>query len=259
MTDCHIHIEQGPYTLPWIEKFVQAAVLAGLEDIRLLEHSYLFPEFLPMYEPMRPRNTYIDRWLERKGGKRSFPDFMQLCAYVHDNEYPIKIKLGLEVCYFPGTEDLVYDLTRDTELDFLVGSAHFIGNFAFDHQPEHWQGQNIDALYHSYFQQEIQLARCGLFQGLAHPDLIGLFGHRPSFSLNKYYEELAAALQHSNMYAEQNGGAFRRCPATARPGMHPDLVAALQKYGVPILTASDAHCPEDVGKDIRLLEALLVR
>lgn len=58
------------------------------------------------------------------------------------------------------------------------------------------------------------------------------------------------------MYAEQNGGAGRRSDFCG-PGMDKGLIAALKKQGVRILTASDAHCPEDVGIDIAGLEELI--
>lgn len=51
MLDCHIHLETGPYTLAWVKKYVGYALQRGLSEIHLLEHSYLFPEFLPMYKP----------------------------------------------------------------------------------------------------------------------------------------------------------------------------------------------------------------
>lgn len=41
MTDGHIHIERGPYTLNWIDRFVSRAVEMGLDEIRLLEHNYI--------------------------------------------------------------------------------------------------------------------------------------------------------------------------------------------------------------------------
>ena len=49
MTDVHIHIERGPYTKEWIDKFVEQAVRMGLDEIYLLEHSHRFVEFTPMY------------------------------------------------------------------------------------------------------------------------------------------------------------------------------------------------------------------
>ena len=42
MTDGHIHIERGPYTLEWIDQFVKRAVEMGLDEIRLLVHKYIF-------------------------------------------------------------------------------------------------------------------------------------------------------------------------------------------------------------------------
>ena len=45
MIDGHIHIERGDYTLEWIHQFVDRAVATGLDEIRLLEHNYMFKEF----------------------------------------------------------------------------------------------------------------------------------------------------------------------------------------------------------------------
>jgi histidinol-phosphatase (PHP family) len=49
------------------------------------------------------------------------------------------------------------------------------------------------------------------------------------------------------MYAEQSSGAHRRCPETAELGMADGLIKSLKSHNVRIQTASDAHCPEDVG------------
>ena len=55
------------------------------------------------------------------------------------------------------------------------------------------------------------------------------------------------------MYADQNSGAWCRCPDTATLGMDPELLQMLKKYNVRIVTSSDAHYPEDVGYKIREL------
>ena len=101
------------------------------------------------------------------------------------------------------------------------------------------------------------LAKSGLFDGIGHPDSITLFGHRPSFALDDYYERLAAELAKSGMYADENSGVARRCAGTATLGMNAELLQALKRHGVRIITSSDAHCPEDVGDRIREMEALL--
>ncbi|MPN13274.1 hypothetical protein SDC9_160595 [bioreactor metagenome] len=130
-------------------------------------------------------------------------------------------------------------------MNFLVGSVHFIDNFAFDHKAEHWNGMDVDRLYRRYFEISVDLAKSGIYNGIAHPDCIKLFGHKPSFSLLPYYEELGKALAVNNMYAEQSSGIKRR--VNAEIGMNSDMLNAMKWHGVKIVTASDAHCPEDVG------------
>lgn len=247
MIDGHIHIERGPYTLEWIDRFVERAVEMKLTEIRLLEHNYMFPEFAPMYDDVCSKNEFVKDWFHRKAGLKSLREYLDLIDKVRGKTYPVDIKFGLEVCYFKESEDFIYDHTRNLGLDFLLGSMHFIGSFAFDHNAELWQGIDVDAAYKRYFEDSISLAESGLFSGIGHPDQIKMFGHKASFSLTDYYESLARALAQSKMYADQNSGAHRRCPETAELGMSEELLQILSKNGVPIITSSDAHCPEDVG------------
>lgn len=245
MRDCHIHLETGPYTLAWVREYVRAAQARGLDEIHLLEHCYLFPEFLPMYESIRAQNDFIDAWLNRKGGKRNLAEYLRLVDEARQASWPVQLRFGLEVCYFPGSEAFVSALTKHMGLDFLVGSVHFIDAFAFDHMPELWAGVDVDAAYRRFFELSIQLASRGVFDGLAHPDSLKLFGHRPAAALEEAYERLSAALASSGMYAEQNSGVSRR--SGARVGMEPPLLRAMLRAGVRIQTASDAHRPADVG------------
>ncbi|MBQ8642275.1 MAG: histidinol phosphate phosphatase [Clostridia bacterium] len=250
MTDAHIHLERGPYTLEWAERFLQTALLRGITEIHLLEHSYLFPEFVPMYDGIRAENTFADRWLARKAGTKSLAAYLALAEQIRRADWPVTVRFGLEICYLEGTEALVRRQTKDLGLDFLTGSVHFAGSFAFDHRPELWEGMDTDEVYRQYFRRAVHLAESGLFDGMAHPDSIRLFGHIPSFPLTEYHDRLAAALAEHGMYAEQNSGVHRRCPDTAEAGMAPELLAAMKRHGVRLLTASDAHRPEDAGEGI---------
>ena len=132
----------------------------------------------------------------------------------------------------------------------LLGSIHFVDDFAFDHKPEHWNGIDVDEIYRRYFEDSILLAKSGIFDGIGHPDAIKLFGHKPSFSLTEYYERLAEALAKNGMYADQNSGIARRCPG-ASLGMEKELLQILKMHNVRIVTSSDAHCPEDLGDKIK--------
>ena len=228
--DGHIHIERGDYSLEWIQQFVDKAVETQMDEIRLLEHCYIFEEFRPMYHSVCAHSKFVDEWFQRKAGKHKLPEYLEL----------------------------IEKITKNKGFDFLLGSVHFVDDFAFDHKPEHWIGIDVDAIYRTYFEDSILLAKSKLFDGIGHPDAIKLFGHRPSFSLSGYYERLAKELSNSNMYADQNSGAARRCPGTSSLGMERELLRAMKKNHVKIITSSDAHCPEDVGDKIRDLENCVV-
>lgn len=257
MTDGHIHIERGPYTLDWVRRFVDRAVEMRMDEIWLLEHCYRFEEFVPMYDSVCAYSAYVDAWFHRQAGVLRLADYLALIEKVRAVHFPVRIKFGLEICYFRAFEGFVAALTRDRGFDFLLGSIHFVDDFAFDHKPEHWAGMDVDRLYRRYFEDSVSLAQSGVFDGIGHPDTIGLFGHRPSFPLTEYYERLATALSQSHMYADQNSGAARRCPDTAPLGMDAELLGMLKKHHVRIVTSSDAHCPEDVGYGIREMEMKL--
>lgn len=258
MVDGHIHLERGEYTLAWVSQFVNRALEQGLDEIWLLEHCYRFQEFVPMYGSVCAYSAYIDQWFHEKAGVLQLEGYLALIRKVRETPFPIRIKFGLEICYFKEFEDFTAGLTKGKGFDFLLGSVHFVDDFAFDHKREHWDNVNIDRVFQRYFETSLDLVKCGLYDGIAHPDCIKLFGHKPSFSLAESYEALARALAVQNMYAEQSSGIYRRCPNTAELGMNKDLLRYMKQYKVKILTVSDAHCPEDVGSKIPELNRLIM-
>ena len=258
MTDGHIHIERGPYTLDWIGQFVKRAEEMQLDEIWLLEHCYRFEEFVPMYDSVCAYSKYVDEWFHRQAGVLKLGDYLELIDKVRSEQFSVRIKFGLEICYFKEYEDFIAEQTKGRGFDFLLGSIHFVDDFAFDHKAEHWAGIDVDRIYRRYFEDSVSLAKSGIFDGIGHPDTIKLFGHKPSYALTEYYEALACALAEGNMYADQNSGAFRRCPDTASLGMEKELLEILKKHHVRIVTSSDAHCPEDVGYRIRELETCIL-
>jgi len=251
MIDGHIHIERGPYTLDWIKQFVNRAIEMQIDEIFLLEHCYRFKEYVPMYDSVCAYSEFVNAWFHRKAGALKLKDYLELIKRVRDEQFPVKIKFGLEICYFKEFEDFTAELSKDKGFDFLLGSIHFVENFAFDHKAEHWNGIDVDKIYRRYFEDSISLAKSKIFDGIGHPDAIKLFGHKPSYSLTEYYESLAKELSKSNMYADQNSGVARRCPSTASLGVDEEMLKILMKNNVRIITSSDAHCPEDVGYKIK--------
>ena len=161
MVDGHIHIERGPYTLEWIDQFVNKSVEMERDEIRLLEHHFIFEEFAPMYDSVRRYSEYVDAWFRRSAGKHRLADYLELIHQARNREFPIKVKFGLEVCYFKEFEGFISELTKGNGFDFLLGSVHFVDDFAFDHKAEHWAGLDVDRIYHRYFEDSVSLAKSG--------------------------------------------------------------------------------------------------
>ncbi len=248
MLDAHVHLERGPYTVEWLTEFVIVAKQRGITELHLLDHSYLFREFVPLYDDIRRTNPFIDRWLTRKAGVRDLDDYLIFVESVRKHDFGIPLRFGLEVCFLPTRIPETERLLRNLPLDFTVGSIHFIDEFAFDHTPDLWQNINVDHAYRRFFDLSVLLAHSRLFHGIAHPDSVKLFGHTPTYPLDESYDTLATALASSGMYAEQNSGIARR--TAAAPGMASALYTAMKTHNVPIRTASDAHQPADVGEGI---------
>ncbi len=257
MIDCHIHLERGPYTIEWLEQFVQTAIDRGLEEIYLLEHTHLFSEFAPMYHSICQYSEYQREWFNRHNGNRSLREYIDFIEMARQQSYPVKLKFGMEVCYFEESEPFIEELLHRITLDFVTGSVHWIDGFGFDHKKELWKGQEIDGLYKRYYEMMEHLITSRLFTGVAHPDSIKVFGHQPSYDLSDTYLKIAGLLRRYDMYAEQSGGLHLNYGVDRELGMNSRMLKIFQEQGVRILTASDAHCPENTGSNIKELSELL--
>lgn len=256
--DCHIHIERGPYTFEWLNEFIQTAVKQGLDEIYLLEHSHRFIEFMDMYESICNYNDYQREWFKRKNhGNLSIQSYIDLINQAKQITYPIKVRFGLEVCYFKDYENLIKEVTSSYPYDFITGSVHWIDEFGFDHRKELWNSIDVDKAYRRYYEIMESLISSGLFTGVAHPDSIKVFGHKPSYDLLDTYNKLAHLLNKYHLYAEQSGGLHLNYSKDCECGMNRGMLEVFKSKGVRILTASDAHSPKDVGANIVELQSLL--
>lgn len=243
MRDWHIHLERGPYTVEWAEQFVRRAEKLGIREICLLEHSVRFFEFHPTFAQARAYNDYQRHWFDEKvQTARHLDEFKRFGDRLRAKNYPVKIKLGLEICYFPQHADVIEQVTRNGYFDLLLGNVHWIDNWTFNQRKNQWQGRDVNALYRRYFELQNQAADSGLFDILAHPDLIRCFGFAPDFNLNEQYKTLCQKVKAQGMLLEMNGA--------KGPGLHPDFLAVAKACGVQFSAGSDAHCPEDVGKNL---------
>ena len=117
---------------------------------------------------------------------------------------------------------------------------------------------------HGHRQTLGEAARSGLFDILAHPDLVKVWGPdrpRPEGDPRRYYELAIEGIAESGIAVEVSTAGLRKraqeiYPASAFLEMCVDA-------GAPIALSSDAHRPQDVGADyeqaLELLDSVGVR
>jgi histidinol-phosphatase (PHP family) len=95
----------------------------------------------------------------------------------------------------------------------------------------------------------------GLFDVAAHPDAIRKVGFRPQGSMIDEFREIAGCLREAGMSIEANTAGIRRGGGAVYP--EKAFLEACMHAGVPLTLGSDAHTPEDVGRDYDALYATL--
>lgn len=252
MKDLHIHIERGPYTVEWIEKFIKKAEQEGLEEICLLEHSIRFKDFHPTFKDAREYSLYQRRWFEGKEkSAHTLDEYKALIDEIRSREYPIKVSFGLEICWFEQYADIINSLTSDGFFDYLLGSVHWIDNWTFNQRKYQWLGKDFNKIYQRYFELENSLVESNIFDILAHPDLITCHSLYPDFDLSDTYKSLCESIKKHNMLLEMN--------TSKGLGVNPCFFDIAKQTGVGFSTGSDAHRVEDVGKSIKEVTALISR
>jgi histidinol-phosphatase (PHP family) len=257
LTDYHLHLrpdETGTFaetfTSANVQRYREAAERAGIAELGVSEHVHRFRQALSVWEH--------DYWREQ-----AVDDIDEYCAFVRDET---DLRLGLEVDFVAGREDRTQNLIEQCELDYVVGSVHFLGDLAVDFDRfDIWERANSpDEVWRRYFETLAAAARSGLFDILAHPDLVKMWGAArptPPGDPRRYYEPALEAIAESGIAVEVSTAGLRKPVGEIYPA--PAFLEAALETGAPIALSSDAHLPEQVGfayeQALELLDGLGVR
>jgi histidinol-phosphatase (PHP family) len=241
LTDYHLHLrpdEDGTtveryFTAENVERYREAAAAAGIEELGVSEHVYRFQQAL-------------DLWRHPFWQEQAVDDLDAYCEFVRG----AGLKLGIECDFVPGAEDRTANLLEARDFDYVVGSVHFVGEAAVDHPGwDVWErGGDPEEVWRRYFEALAECARCGLFDVLAHPDLVKVWGRArplPTRDLRTFYEPAVEAIAESGIAVEISTAGLRKpvgelYPATAFAEM-------CVEAGAPFALSSDAHRPQEVG------------
>ena len=156
----------------------------------------------------------------------------------------ITILLGYEVDYLEGHID---KRVLEADVDYLIGSVHFIEKWGFDN-PEfigRYDEMDIDEIWHKYFEAVKNMAHTKHFDIVGHLDLIKVFKFMPTQNIVDIAKEALLAIKAADMALELNVAGYRKPVGEPYPSR--ELLEEAFSLGIPITFSSDAHKPEQVG------------
>ena len=218
--------------------YAARAQALGLDEIGISEH-------IPMYWlPELERDPTIAMT------EAELPRYVELVEDARRASPGLPIRLGLEADFIPGHEAGLRALLARYPWDYVLGSVHFLGRWGFDdpRYVDEFARRDVDEVYEEYFALVEQAAQTGLFDTMAHLDLVKKFGHRPRAGLRSRYARLARTLAASDVCVEINTAGLLKPVGEMYP--HGDLLRALRTAQVPVTLGSDAHSPTLVGYEL---------
>jgi histidinol-phosphatase (PHP family) len=244
MIDLHMHTDRCGHADGSPVDYVAAARVAGLDVIAFTDHLALPDGYDPDGEyAMRPEELgdYVREVLE---AAHSAP--------------PPKVLLGIEADWVPAHLNQTARSIAAYPFDIVLGSVHFLQDWAFDDPRliDEWSLRDVAGAWDEYFETFTEAAASGLFDVMAHPDLVKKFGHVPPGDLTSLYEDVAAAISDAGVAVEVSSAGLRKPCGEIYPS--DALLAAFRRAGVPVTSASDAHSPSEVGLGLdRVREAIV--
>jgi histidinol-phosphatase (PHP family) len=239
LTDYHLHLrtderENTPerfFTPANVERYREAAEERGITELGVAEHIYRFTAALEIWQHPFWREFTHD-------------DLDDYCGFVREET----------------------DLRLGIEMDFVVGSVHFLRDHSLDTEDYSvWgAGESAEKIWRRYFETVAESARSGLYDIIAHPDLVKVWGRaapRPDTDLRRYYEPTVEAFLDAGVAVELSTAGWRKPVAEQYPSV--PFLEMLVDAGCPLALSSDAHQPDQVGfeyeRAVELLESLGVR
>ncbi len=257
LTDYHVHLRpdddgtlaEDYFTPANAERYRELATERGIAELGVAEHVYRF-------------TAALDVWQHPFWRAQALDDLVAYCGFVREET---DLRLGIEADFIAGREDRMANLLDAHDFDYVVGSVHFVvDEGAYDMPGEYdvWgSGQSPERIWQRYFDTLAEAARSGLFDIMAHPDLVKIWGGArplPDTDLRRYYEPAVEAFADGGVAVELSTAGLRKPVGEIYPARA--FLELVAEAGCPVALSSDAHVPDQLGhgydQAVELLEAV---
>jgi len=234
IVDYHMHLrapdESIEHTVEAVEPYVERAAERGIDEIGFTEHVYYFEQTRHLW---------------------SMPYHLERCVYdiepyvtavVEAKRRGSPVKLGIEVDYEPAREEETAEALAPYPWDYVLGSIHFLDGLGIDAEPSLVGSIGVEGAWERYYDSLTGAARSGLFDSLAHPDLVKFHGPEIDWDWDALADSLdGVAIEVSSAGLHKPHGRLYPSPA---------FLEAARARNLPITLASDAHVADNVGRDL---------
>jgi histidinol-phosphatase (PHP family) len=258
LTDYHLHLRPDErentaerfFTPANAERYREVASERGIDELGVAEHVYRFAAALEIWQHPFWRRYAHD-------------DLDEYCGFVREET---DLRLGIEMDFVPGREDRIAGVLDGRDWDFVVGSVHFLRDHSLDTEEYSvWgAGESAERVWRRYFETVAESAHSGLYDVIAHPDLVKVWGRaapRPDGDLRRYYEPAVEAFADTGVAVELSTAGWRKPVGEQYPAV--PFLEMLVDAGCPLALSSDAHAPDQIGfeydRAVELLESVGVR
>jgi len=252
IADYHVHAPYCGHAQGKTFDYIDSAIGKGITEICFSDHLGRY------YLAKHQRKRYWDWGMKERDLARYFSELLDLKDAYEDR---ITIRIGLEVDYIEGAEQLAEDILSRYPFDFLLGSIHCLPVLGWRHVSQYVK-VDPKQVYEAYFDAFCAAAQSGLFQSLAHIDFIWRYVAWPDVPekvMEDYISKAVAvaAKNHTNIEVNANGYLWAQINDHLKYNLFNMTLDAVKKHNALITIGSDAHTPELVGKSFPQIIASL--
>ncbi len=226
--ETHSHTPLCKHAVGMPEDYAQAAAARGLRGLTVTCHNPMPDGFSA---GVRMGIDEFDQYVEMVAAAR------ELWAGRVD------VRLGLEADYFQGYEPWLEQQLKSADFHYVLGSVH---PQLMEFRRRYWNDDPLE-VQRTYFNLLADAAETGLFDSLAHPDLVKNVTSE-AWEPARIMDAICGALDRiaaSGIAMELNTSGVNKLIAQMNP--FPEMLVEMHARGIPVVIGSDAHEPARVA------------
>ncbi len=226
--ETHSHTPLCRHAVGLPEDYAEAAAARGLRGITVTCHNPMPDGFSA---DVRMRVEQFDQYVE------------MVAQATEQWKDRVDVRLGLEADYFEGYEAWLEQQMASADFHYVIGSVHpQLAEFRM----RYWSDDPTD-VQRTYFNLLADAAETGLFDSLAHPDLVKNVT-AADWNPDRIMDAICGALDRiaaTGIAMELNTSGANKTIRQMNP--FPQMLVEMQSRGIPVVIGSDAHEPGRVG------------